>query len=150
MNETTEDVQSTEETGAEQQQEEKTFTQDEVNAMIEKRLARERKKVSNIISGKDPKELELDEREKTVTKREMQVTARTLLTENGIPDEALEILNYESEEKLQESIKLLRGIINTSTERQIFDRLKGGKPLKKAPQGDPAVETLRDAFGLRR
>lgn len=150
MNEELENVQGTEEkTGTEDMHQAKTFTQDEVDNIIEKRLARERKKFSGILAGKEPRELELDEREKVVKKREMQINARTLLTEQGIPEEAMELLNYEDDEKLQESIETLKNVIDNSSNKRLEKILKGGNPLKKAPENEP-IGDLRGAFGLRK
>ena len=150
MNGITENVQGTVGTDAEQQQEQKTFTQEEVDGIVEKRLARERKKFSGMLAGKDPKELELDEREKAVAKKEMRLSVRSTLSEYEISEEALELLNYENEEKLQESIEILRNAINAAVERRVHDLLKGGRPLKKAPPYEPQNTTLRDAFGLQK
>lgn len=132
-----------------QDQQEKTFTQDEVNDIVEKRLARERKKFSGILAGKDPKELELDEREQVVARKEMQISALGSLSDMGIQKEALELLNYENEERLEQSLKVLQDVVNTAAANRVNELLKGGTPLKAVPQEAPD-SNLRNAFGLKR
>lgn len=146
----TKDVQSTDQStdvGAEPQV--KTFTQEDVDKIVKDRLAREQKKYAGLLAGKDPKELELDERENAVARKEMQITAKALLAEKGMSEKALELLNYENEEKLQASVELLKEIITEQSTTRVEEVLKGGKPLKRPPQ-DARTDSLRDAFGLQR
>lgn len=132
-------------------QQPRTFTQEDVDKIVENRLARERRRFSSVISGRDPRELELEERENAVRKREMQVTARAMLSEHGLHDDALELLNYEDEDKLQKSVELLKSIIDNSTRSQVDKVLRGGRPIKKAPEPEYHRNNgLRDAFGLFR
>lgn len=61
-------------TGAESENREevKTFTQEEVDKIVEKRLNRERKKLAGVLSIEDPREAALAQRERAVEIKEMQ------------------------------------------------------------------------------
>lgn len=131
-------------------QQTRAFTQEEIDAIIEKRLSRERKKFNSIISGKDPRELELDERESVIKEKEMRITARTLLNQYRISEESLELLNYENEEKLKQSVELLKNIIDNSSRKQIEKILIGGRPPKAAPEEYYSQnDMIRGAFGFK-
>ena len=69
------DIQTGTQTGAEGTQE-KTFTQDEVNRIVQDRLAREKGKGSE----------ELDKREAALNYRERKMNAVDELRKNGLPD----------------------------------------------------------------
>ena len=76
-NSTTEQQTETERTGTENENraEEKTFTQEEVNKIVEKRLNRERQRLASAMGPADPREIELAERERRATERELRIDA---------------------------------------------------------------------------
>ncbi len=134
----------TEPTGAEN---EKTFTQEEVDKIVEKRLNRERKKFSSILNGDDPREAELVERERAVAEKELRIEATETFMKENLPAELLDLLNYTDKESCEKSIELVRKTFTINVQAAVERRLWGGKPPKKAvndPTGD-----LRGAFGLR-
>ena len=125
----------------------KTFTQEEVDKIVEKRLIRERKKFANVLDGKDPREEEIEERERAVAIRELQADAKGLLAEKGLPMEALELLNYTSKELCKKSIEALDVVMKAAVTARMNVILRGDKPIKKAPRTEPE-DDLREAFGL--
>ena len=135
-------------TGADTPQEVKTFTQEEVNDIVEKRLNRERKKFSSVLNGQDPREAELEERERALTRKELRADARDLLNSKELPQEALELLDYTDKESCEESIEALASVVNAAVIAKTSKLLRGGPPMKKAPQEEPGAD-LRGAFGLR-
>lgn len=148
-----ENVQGTEQQGGETPagqdngtQQAKTFTQDEVTAIVEKRLARERRKLTGVLGGTDPREADLDERERAASEREMRLDAREELEKRGLPQAALELLNYNDKESCGKSIDALEKVIRAAVSAAVADCLKGGRPIKAAPQGDS--DPIRAAFGL--
>lgn len=79
-------------TAAEQQG--KTFTQEQVNAIVGKRLAEQ----------KAAMEADFVKREQDLNKREMAIRAKELLAEKGLPKELSEIMRYDTEEELVKAI----------------------------------------------
>lgn len=128
------------------QPEVKTFTQEEVDKIVEKRLSRERKRLSLAMGPQDPKEAELDERERIVAKRELRLDAAEIFQQENLPTEALELLNYTDKEACEQSIELVRKIYGLRLQEAVDRRLWGGKPPKRAPENDG--QDLRKAFGL--
>lgn len=136
----------TEPTGADKENG-KTFTQEEVDKIVEKRLNRERKKFSSLLSGNDPREAELEERERAVAEKELRIEATETFMKENLPAELLDLLNYTDKESCEQSIELVRKTFTINVQAAVERRLWGGKPPKKAvsdPTGD-----LRGAFGLR-
>ena len=131
------------------QTEEKKFTQKEVDSIVEQRLARERKKFTNMIDGKDPRETAIEEREKNVLIKELQADAKDVFRQKNFPMEALELLNYTDKESCDKSIELLEAVMNAAREKAVFNVLKGGTPPERPPQDDGG-DALRSAFGLKR
>ena len=57
--------------------------------------------------------------------------AKSILSERGLSTELHSLLNYESAETVQESIKVLESAIQKATEKAVEDRLKGNIPKKE-------------------
>jgi organic radical activating enzyme len=112
----------------------KTFTQDEVNEIVEKRLNRERKKFTSVLNGGDPREVELTERERSVEIKELRANALEMLQGKKMPIEVLELLNYADKEACEKSIDDLEKVVNAIVHQKMEFVLVGGKPLKAAPQ----------------
>lgn len=124
----------------------KTFTQNEVNDIVEKRLNRERKKFATVLSGTDPKEAELDERERAVAEKELRIDTRELFRKEGLPLDALELLDYQNKESCDKTIELVRRVFQANVQEQVNCRLRGGPPPKRPPVAE--TPDLRGAFGL--
>ncbi len=69
---------------------EKTFTQEEVNKIVSKRLSEERAKL-----------------EKEFAAKELNFNARAILKEKGLNPDLADVLKYEDEETLKKNIDLL-------------------------------------------
>lgn len=142
----------TERSGAEQKNEpeageEKTFTQEEVNKIVEKRLNRERQKFASVLNQDDPREAALAERERAVMARELRIDATETFLKEGLPAELLDLLNYTDKESCEQSIELVRHTYMANVNAAVERRLMGGKPPRRPPQEEPA-DALRGAFGL--
>lgn len=136
--------QNTNTTGTATEQQEKTFTQEQVNAIVGKRLA----------EAKASNELALNKREEELNRREMQIRAKELLSERGLPKNLADVLRYSDEESLKAAIDVIehtRGFKgneqiehnNESPQRHVIENIlpKGGNNVT----GDP----LRKAMGLK-
>lgn len=146
--ESTEQQEVAEPTGAETG---KTFTQEEVDKIVEKRLNRERKKFSSLLNGDDPREAELAERERALEIKELRADAKGILAEKGLPMEALELLNYTDKESCEKSIEALEAVVKTASQARVEFLLRGGKPMKKGPStleepADPLRNVFQNAF----
>lgn len=80
------------------QQQEKTFTQEEVNRIVQDRLAR----VKN--TGGDNGDLE---RVRELDQREIRLDARERLADAGLPKDLLPLVNCSSREEMKKSITLI-------------------------------------------
>lgn len=131
-------------TGTATEQQEKTFTQEQVNAIVGKRLA----------EAKASNEQALNKREQELNQREMQIRAKELLTEKGLPKNLASVLRYDDEESLKAAIDVIehtRGFKdneqiehdNKPPQRHIIENIlpKRGNDVF----GDP----LREAMGLK-
>ena len=141
----------------------KTFTQEEVDKMIQKRLSRERKDIEAKIEAerREAEELaKLSEAEKQKKLFEKQVaefeatkrafeqekllneTSKQLASKN-LPIEFAEMLKAQDAESTFENIKIFEAKFNEAVERLVNERLKGKTP--KAQTG--AVEGVtKEAF----
>ena len=126
----------------------KTFTQDEVNEIVRKRLARERESREQGMgeTGRLARELEL--REQDVRKREWKMEAKERLAEQGLPFEAADFLCYEDEEHFEESMagmmKLLGPKIQAAVEAVFQER--GAVPPKSTELKTEGKDPLKEAF----
>lgn len=136
-------------TGADQESraEVKTFTQEEVDKIVEKRLNRERKKFASVLEGTDPREAELAERERAVAEKELRLDAAETMRTEGLPMEALELLNYTDKESCEQSIELVRTVFQANVQAAVERRLRGGAPMKKGPSTlEEQADPIRNAF----
>lgn len=101
-----EDLQNTSTEGTQTSTEGKTFTQEDVNRIVQERLAKERSKTAG--NGDD----ELSKRAAELDMRERKLNAREALKKEGLPDYLVDALNMNTDEDFQksmEAIKKLKG-----------------------------------------
>lgn len=89
----------------------------------------------------EKRENELKTREAEITKRELSAAAKETLADKGLPLELATILNYESAETCQASIEAVEKSFREAVQKAVEDKLRGGNPPKKAPQGTQTVFT---------
>lgn len=125
-------------------EEEKLFTQEDVNRIVGERLARVKTDVST----------ELREREQKNAQRELYLDAREKLMDAGLPKELLSAINCSSKEEMENSIKVISKFFGESTRpaRSAY-RVSGGAGSNSNGSGhhtgvnDP--ESIRKAMGLK-
>lgn len=100
---------------------EKTFTQDEVNSIVQERLARERSKEESVFA----------EREQQLIQRELQLTAKERLHEMGMPVELVDALNVSSQDALEKSMKLVGAAFAKCKGSSNGSRIVGAKAAEK-------------------
>lgn len=131
----------------------KMFTQQEVDKMIEKRLAREkqkaedeRKEAERLAKMSEQERLEeefkkkqadLDARIKELDKKEMQNTSLDILVEKGYSPstskQLLAFLDYADADACKSSIDTLDSILKKCIETEVNAKIKGGSVTPKKP-----------------
>lgn len=122
-------------------QPEKTFTQKDVDKLIQDRLAREQSKWEKIVQDErteaekiakmnaeqkakyeeEKRNAELEKRERDITVREFRAIAR----EEGFPEELLEFLDYSSLEAFEKSKENLKKAVRSASDKDVNERLRG-------------------------
>lgn len=143
-------------------QETKTFTQEELDKIVQGRIAKERKawekhledekteaQKLETMSEKEKKKYqeekrikELDDREAAITSRELTAQAKVQLADKGIPTELAEILNLTDAESCKKSIETVEKAFQTAVQRAVEERIKGREPMKKAKDAKLTDEEL--------
>lgn len=116
---------------------EKTFTQEEVNAIIGKRLAEQK-----AAAGK-----ELADREAELNQREMELRAKELLKEKGLPKELAGVLKYDDEESLMEAMELIEKASRSKIEKYVPLENRLPQSSSYGIQKDPIREVFTQTKG---
>ena len=132
------------EEGGEPNNQPKTFTQEELDKIVQGRIAKERKSWEKqledqkteaqkleTMSDKEKKKYqeekrikELDDREAAITRRELTAQAKVQLADKGIPTELAEILNLTDAESCKKSIETVEKAFQTAVEKQLKKKSK--------------------------
>ena len=155
MNEETQTVETVEEQKVpaeptQQPQDEKKYTDAEVDAIIDKKFAKwkaeqeakesEAKKLAkmNADEKKDyqlkQREQELATREAEITRKELTAEAKTMLSERDLPIELVNVVNLTDADSVSESINAIQKNWEVAVQKGVSERLKGGAPMKSAQQ----------------
>lgn len=123
--------------------EKKTFSQEEVNLIVQNRLQRERDKIA-AEQGAD-----IAKRETELQAREMRVTVREQLATNGMPGELAELIKAADEEELQRNIETLKKYLADDF-KKADEKNKPGffKIGANPPDGQKAGDPFRRVMGL--
>lgn len=84
---------------------ERTFSQDDVNRIVQERLAKDREKASK----------ELGEREQELARREFRLNSRQKLIDRGYPEDILDALNCNSEKEFDNALDIIDRLIKERT-----------------------------------
>lgn len=133
------DLQNTSTEGTEQATEGKTFTQEDVNRIVQERLAKEKGK------GND----ELDKRMAELDKRERRMNAIDELRKSELPDYLVDALNMETDEAFQQSMEAIKKMKGESagSGSNAGVLIGRGNPIGTVTKG--SSDDLHKAFGLR-
>lgn len=99
---------------------EKTFSQEDVNRIVGERLAKEKAKG----------EAALAEREQQLAQRELLLTAKEKLTENGLPVELVDALNVSSPEALEKALSTVKTVLDKYKSEARSMKFSGAKPAE--------------------
>mgnify|MGYP001623055947 FL=1 len=131
-----------------QGKDEKTFTTEEVNEIVQRRLAREREKLSKAFQ-EGTKESDLEERERRILKRELRADVLETLAENRMPAGLADLVNYDSKEDCEKSLKVVSTVFNQAVNEAVRGKARQSTPIESAThymKGDP----LAKAFNIKR
>ena len=130
-----------------QGKDEKTFTTEEVNEIVQRRLAREREKLSKAFQ-EGTKESDLEERERRILKRELRADVLETLAENRMPAGLADLVNYDSKEDCEKSLKVVSTVFNQAVNEAVRGKARQSTPIESAThymKGDP----LAKAFNIK-
>ena len=150
------------EEGGEPNNQPKTFTQEELDKIVQGRIAKERKSWEKqledqkteaqkleTMSDKEKKKYQeekrikdLDDREAAITRRELTAQAKVQLADKGIPTELAEILILTDADSCKKSIETVEKAFQTAVQRAVEERIKGREPMKKAKDAKLTDEEL--------
>jgi hypothetical protein len=154
MNEETQTVETVEEQKvpaepAQQPQDEKKYTDADVDAIIDKKFAKwkseqeakenEAKKLAKMNADEkqkyqlDQREQELADREKAIARKELTAEAKAMLSERDLPVELVNVVDLTSAETVSASIGALQKSWEQAVQKGVQEKLKGGAPMKQAP-----------------
>lgn len=123
----------------------RTFTQEDVNRIVQERLAKEKGKGNE----------DLDKRAAELDKRERRMNAVQKLRDNQLPDYLVDALNMDTDEAFESSLNAIikmRGETAKGAEGSVGKQTPGeviighGNPIGVVKKG--ADTSLRAAFGL--
>ena len=134
-------------------EDEKRFTQSDVEKLLDSRLKRERetweKKLTESqklskMTAEQKKEYqdkqhaeELEKRETDITRRELHMTAKETLIEKGLPVELSDALAYDSAENCSRSIEAVEKAFRAAVEKAVEERIK--KSAKTPKSGESST-----------
>ena len=82
------------------------------------------------------REKELTDREAAITRKELMAEAKNTLASDGLPQELADVLDYSDADTCKKSMEKVKEVFQRAVETAVEEKLKGGKPPKKAPGGD--------------
>lgn len=121
----------------------KTFTQDEVNSLIQARLARAKEQ-----AGKDAK-AEYDQKLGELQARELKLIMKERLDAREMPRELADVLTCVSEEDIDKKLDALHKIYGDSV-KKAPKGFRIGAPGGPETRTGPRLDAIRDAMGLNR
>lgn len=122
---------------------EKTFTQQQLNDIVEKRLAKERKRLMGMIADDEATKAEL-------LKNRLQLQATRKLTEEGYPIDLAELLDYSNDDNYTASYSKVIEVFNRALDKKINEKFKSyGRQPHNTGATSVGSSGLRGAFGLK-
>lgn len=115
----------------------RTFTQEDVNRIVQERLAKEKSKGNE----------DLERRTKELDARERRMNAIDELRKNELPDYLVDALNMNTDEDFQKSMEAIKRLKGQTSNADAQVVIGYGDPIGSFNKG--GGDSLRDAFGLK-
>lgn len=125
-----------------QNQPEKKYTDADVDRIIAKKIAAERKKMQKLFEG-EQQESELERRERDVLRRELTADARDKLIEDGLPSSLAKLMDYSSADDFAKSYKDVTEIFRAAVQQGVRNALR--MPTPRAGMGPSGMGPSEDA-----
>lgn len=135
-----------------QPQDEKKYTDADVDEIINKKFAKwkseqeakenEAKKLAKMNADEkqkyqlDQREQELANREQAIARKELTAEAKAMLSERGLPVELVAVVDLSNAEAVTESVASIQKTWEDAVQKGVSDRMKGSAPIKTAPQNN--------------
>ena len=125
-------------------EQEKTFTQEQVNAIVSDRLARDRQKQTE----------EMSKKEKELADREFRLNSRQKLIDRGYPESIMDALNCSSEEAFNKALDIIDSLIKERTPSAEQAELEKNRarfftaPMNNASFGGMREDPIKKAMNL--
>lgn len=137
----------------------KTFTQDELNHIVQERVQRavakaqkdaedkikqaqsEGERLAKLTKDERAKEEEakrladLEAREKAIAVKELRIETQSLLSDEGLPIEFLDVVMADTAESVKDNIASVRKVFDEAVEKRVNERLTQDKPRRGATAG---------------
>lgn len=136
----------------EQPQDEKKYTDADVDEIINKKFAKwkseqeakenEAKKLAKMNADEkqkyqlDQREQELANREQVLARKELTAEAKAMLSERGLPVELVAVVDLSNAEAVTESVASIQKTWEDAVQKGVSERMKGSAPIKTAPQNN--------------
>lgn len=127
-------------------EEEKKYTDADLDKIIARKVARERARLSKLLET-EQQESDLEKRERELKRRETMADMRDRLQARGYPYKLAEVLNYNSEEELEESFEYITAVFSEALSEAIKRHLVGPTPKASiTPPAGSLDDKIREAF----
>ena len=137
----------------------KTFTQDELNHIVQERVQRavakaqkdaedkikqaqsEGERLAKLTKDERAKEEEakrladLEAREKAIAVKELRIETQSLLSDEGLPIEFLDVVMADTAESVKENIASIRKVFDEAVEKRVNERLTQDMPRRGSTAG---------------
>lgn len=126
---------------------EKKYTDDDVDKIIARKIAAERKRMSKLFN-EEQQENEIESRERKVLERELKADAKDALIDQGMPSSLANLMTYSSQEEYDKSFEEVSGVFREALQQE-FKRRLAGNPPKASSMGSKEInreKALHDAF----
>lgn len=121
-----------------QQQPEKKYTDADVDRIIAKKIAAERKRMQKLFEG-EQQESELEKRERNVTRRELMADIKDRLIADGLPSSLASVMDYSDKEANEKSYQDITGIFKEALKQSMVQCFSD-----KAPRVGRGNDASRD------
>lgn len=119
-------------------EENKTFTQEEVNTIIQDRLAKEKAK----------HEKQLLDMQADISRREKRLDAQERLREKGLPAELADLVNLNDDKSFNTSLELIEKTYKQQHPIQAGDEENARPPYSPSGGGTARTDPIKEAMGL--
>ncbi|OUO31195.1 hypothetical protein B5F86_01625 [Lachnoclostridium sp. An298] len=129
-----------------QEQPEKKYTDADVDRIIAKKIAAERKRMQKLFEG-EQQESEIEKRERDVTRRELMADAKDRLIGDELPSSLAEIMNCSDKESFEKSYQDVTAVFQEAMQMEYKRRFSSRPPrVGTGSRETPQERALANVF----